>query len=79
MSFEKNRNQLFRVRSYARGNKTSTKKIEVILTIAQHKTEQEVRSFLGMVQYYRDLWQKRSHVLASLTELTGGKKTKKFE
>ncbi len=32
-----------------------------------------------MVQYYRDIWQKRSHILAPRTESTGGKKKKKFE
>jgi hypothetical protein len=29
----------------------------------------ELRGFLGMVQYYRDLWAKRSKMLAPLTNL----------
>ena len=61
------------------GIKPQPKKIEAILKIARPSTVKDVRSFLGMVQYYRDIWQKRSHILAPLTELTGGKKKKKFE
>ena len=61
------------------GIKSKQKKIEAILKIARPSTVKDVRSFLGMVQYYRDIWQKRSHILAPLTELTGGKKKKKFE
>ena len=31
----------------------------------------ELRRFLGMVQYYQDIWEKRSHLLAPLTDLVG--------
>jgi hypothetical protein len=31
----------------------------------------ELRRFLGMVQYYRDLWAKHSKMLAPLTNLIG--------
>jgi len=31
----------------------------------------ELRHFLGMVQYYRDMWVKRSEMLAPLSDLVG--------
>ena len=31
----------------------------------------ELRHFLGMVQYYRDMWAKRSEMLAPLSDLVG--------
>ena len=43
------------------------------------KYMKEVRIFLGMMQYYRDLWQKYIHIFVSLTEIAGGKMNKKLE
>ena len=43
----------------------------MILTINPPKTVGELRRFLGMVQYYRDMWVKRSQMLAPLTDLVG--------
>ncbi len=31
----------------------------------------ELRHFLGMIQYYRDMWAKRSEMLAPLSDLVG--------
>jgi len=41
------------------------------MNLAPPENVRDIRRFLGMVQYYRDLWQHRSHILALLTELTG--------
>ena len=46
------------------------KKVEAILRIAEPKTRKELRGFIGIVNYYRDMWIRRSHVLAPLAALT---------
>ena len=48
------------------------------MTLAQPENVRDVRRFLGMVQYYRGVWQHRSHILAPLTKLTGKKKGATF-
>jgi hypothetical protein len=36
-----------------------------------HNNVKELRGFLGMVQYYRDMWAKCSEMLAPLSDLVG--------
>ena len=47
------------------------KKVNAIRDIATPKTVRDVRKFVGMVNYYRDMWIRRSYVLAPLTKLCG--------
>ena len=53
-----------------KGIQPLTKKVEAILKIATPTKRKELRSFLGMVNFYRDMWPKRSEILAPLTSLT---------
>ena len=46
------------------------KKIKAILDIATPKNARELRKFIGMINYYRDMWIRRSDVLAPLAALT---------
>ena len=54
-----------------------TSKVNAIANIAEPKTKKQLRSFIGLVNYYRDMWIRRSHVLAPLAKLTS--KTVKWE
>ena len=44
-------------------------KIKAIDNIEAPKTQKQVRRFIGMVNFYRDMWRHRSNLLAPLTEL----------
>ncbi len=55
------------------GVKPQLKKVQAILMINLPNNVKELQRFLGMVQYYRDMWTKRSEILASLTDLVGKK------
>ena len=51
------------------GIKPESKKIKAILAINPPINVKELRSFLGIVQYYRDLRGKQSEMLSQLTDL----------
>jgi hypothetical protein len=53
------------------GNKPQSNKVLAILTIQPPKGVRQLRHFLGMVQYYQDLWVRWSTMLAPLTSLVG--------
>ena len=47
-----------------------------MLRMQPPKNWRQIKCFLGMVNYYRDTWEKRSHILAPLNDLAGSKKKK---
>ena len=49
------------------------KKIEAIVNMKPPKNTKEVRVFIGIFNYYRDMWYKRSHLIHPLTALTSHK------
>ena len=60
------------------GLQPQPKKVEAIMRLQPPKTVKQVRHFLGLVNYYRDVWRRRSHILAPLTDLTKKNKTFKW-
>jgi hypothetical protein len=53
------------------GIKPQQKKVQAIFTLNPPNNVKELRHFLGMVQYYRDMWARCSEMLAPLTDLVG--------
>ena len=48
--------------------KPDPKKVQGIMDIGRPSTTTKARALKGMVQYYRDMWPRLSHLLAPLTE-----------
>ena len=53
-----------------KGIRPVTKKVEAILKLKTPTKRKELKRFIGMINYYRDIWPQRSHILAPLTALT---------
>ena len=54
------------------------KKVEAIRKIAPPKNKKDLRRFIGLINYYRDAWIRRSDVLAPLASLTSKKSVWKW-
>ena len=55
------------------GIKPWRKKINAIVALQSPKNLRELRKFLGAVNFYKDMWKRRSHFQKSLTDLIGKK------
>ncbi len=53
------------------GIKPQNNKVQAILAIKSTTGVRQLQHFLGMVQYYHDLWARQSKMLAPLTSLVG--------
>ena len=51
--------------------KPNSEKMSAILALKEPTNIKELRRFLGIVQYYRDVWVRRSDMIAPLTDLVG--------
>ena len=60
------------------GMSPQTKKVEAITKLEAPKTRRQLRHFLGMVDFCRDMWKRCSHTLAPLSALVSAKNTCKW-
>ena len=58
--------------------KIDLNKLQCIMDHSIISTETEARALIGMVQYYRDMCPRRSHILSPLTEAAAGPKVRKI-
>ena len=56
-----------------RGIQPQPKKVEAIMRLTRPTTKRQLKRFLGMINYYHDMWRHRSHILALLTAMCSAK------
>ena len=59
------------------GIKPNPKKLQEIMDLGRPTTTSEERAFIGMVQYYRYMLPRRSHIVAPQTEVASEPKDRK--
>ena len=52
------------------GIQPTNKKLDAIINMMPPKNQKQVQAFIGLVNYYMDMWSRRSHLLHPLTTLT---------
>ena len=52
-----------------KGLKSQRKKLVAIERIKPPSSSKQLKRFIGMINFYRDIWEKWSHILAPLTKL----------
>ena len=60
------------------GIKSINRKIEAITNMKPPTSWKEVRKFRGVINYYRNMWPRRSHTLLPLTKSTSNKRKSKW-
>ena len=53
-----------------RDGKPLSEKVDASKNKAHPRNKKELHSFIGVINYYRDMWVRRSEILAPLTNLT---------
>ena len=61
------------------GVKPMTDKVDSILAIQHPHIRKEIGRFMDMINFYRDMWKHRSHLLAPLAALTSKKRRWKWD
>ncbi|POM78601.1 Retrotransposable element [Phytophthora palmivora] len=62
----------------AEGKRPIAKKVDAILSLSKPRNIRDLRRFIGMINYYNDMWKGRSETLAPLTALTSIKRTSQW-
>jgi transposase InsO family protein len=59
------------------GIKPWQKKVQSVVDLQRPTNASQVRTFVGLINWYRDFWPRRSHLLSPFTQLIRGLKEKK--